>query len=57
MFVGDSPDADIAGAQQVGMKAVWFPNGATWPADSGTRPDAEISSLLQIVDLFDGWTW
>ena len=55
MFVGDSPDADIIGAQQVGMKAVWFPNGAPWPDDTPGRPDAEIASLRQVTALFDDW--
>ena len=33
IFIGDSPTADIAGAQGVGMKTIWFPNGAVWPAE------------------------
>ena len=56
MFVGDSPDADIIGAQQVGMKAVWFPNGAAWPDNTFRRPDAEIASLSQVAALFDDWS-
>lgn len=48
VFVGDSPTADVSGAQTVGMKSVWFPNGAIWPTDLPTRADAEIQSLSEL---------
>ena len=49
VFVGDAPISDISGAQNAGMKAVWFPNGATWPSDLDTSPDAEIGSLSDFI--------
>lgn len=48
VFVGDSPTTDIVGAKQVGMKTVWFPNGAVWPDNLSTKADAEIQSLSEL---------
>jgi len=48
IFVGDSPTADMVGAIGVGMKTIWFPNGAIWPENIALRPDAEIQSLTEI---------
>lgn len=48
VFVGDSPTADIVGAKQVGMKTVWFPNGAIWPYDLPVNADAKIQSLSEL---------
>lgn len=53
VFVGDNPNADILGARRVGMKTIWFPNGAAWPSGRSDRPDAEVSSLVQILDVLD----
>ena len=55
VFVGDSPDADILGARAVGMKTIWFPNGAVWPEGERRRPDAQVSSLTEIVGILDAW--
>jgi len=50
IFVGDTAATDIVGAQQSGMKGVWFPNGAKWDVDCSESPDATISSLDEITD-------
>jgi FMN hydrolase / 5-amino-6-(5-phospho-D-ribitylamino)uracil phosphatase len=44
VHVGDHPGDDIAGAQQAGLRAVWFnPGGKVWEGDKA--PDAEDSLL------------
>lgn len=53
LFVGDDLDRDVAGAQGVGMPAVWINRNAEEPRD-GIVPDFEIqqlSDLLQIHSL------
>ncbi|AOZ12960.1 HAD family hydrolase [Pseudomonas lundensis] len=50
VHVGDHPGDDIAGAQQAGLRAVWFnPGGNIWEGD--TRPDAEIGCLSELPQV------
>jgi putative hydrolase of the HAD superfamily len=54
VHVGDHPGDDIAGAQQAGLRAVWFnPAGKAWDADHA--PDAQIRSLTELPGLLAGW--
>lgn len=54
VHIGDHPGDDIAGAQQAGLRAIWFnPAGKTWEAD--TPPDAEIASLTELPALLARW--
>ncbi|MGO2486120.1 MAG: HAD family hydrolase [Pseudomonas taetrolens] len=47
VHVGDHPGDDIAGAQQAGLRAIWFnPGGKHW--DGATPPDAEIGCLSEL---------
>ena len=47
VHVGDHPGDDIAGAQQAGLRAVWFnPGGKHWDGDKA--PDAEIGCLSEL---------
>lgn len=55
IFVGDSPEADMIGARHVGMKTIWFPNGAEWPTIVPDQPDAVITSLSEIGCLVRRW--
>lgn len=55
VHIGDHPGDDIAGAQQAGMRAIWYnPQGKPWDAEK--LPDAEISSLTQLPDVLKGWS-
>jgi HAD superfamily hydrolase (TIGR01549 family) len=50
VHVGDHPGDDIAGAQQAGLRAVWYnPLGKAW--DAPQRPDGEIRSLAALPEL------
>lgn len=54
VHVGDHPGDDIAGAQQAGMRAIWYnPEGKPWEA--AKAPDAEISSLTQLPEVLARW--
>jgi putative hydrolase of the HAD superfamily len=47
VHVGDNPEHDIAGAQDVGMHTVWMnPRAVAWPG--GERADQEIDNLSQL---------
>jgi len=55
VFVGDTPSADMSGAQGAGMRTIWFPNGAIWPDSLSTKADAEIASLPDVLRVLDQW--
>ncbi|QLF92993.1 HAD-IA family hydrolase [Pseudomonas sp. ABC1] len=47
VHIGDDPSNDIAGAQAVGMRAIWFnPAVQDWPLTGG--PDARITNLAEL---------
>jgi putative hydrolase of the HAD superfamily len=54
VHVGDHALDDIAGAQQAGMRAIWFnPKRVAWPHDY--HPDAQIHSLAELPKLLLDW--
>lgn len=54
VHIGDHPGDDIAGAQQAGLRAIWFnPAGKVWEAEKA--PDAEIRSLSELPALLALW--
>lgn len=56
VFVGDNPEADIAGAQAVGMRAVMRIGKKVPPLISGLIvPDGAINSLHELLPLLDEW--
>ena len=56
VFVGDNPIADIAGAQAIGMQAVFRITSPLPPMLSGLIvPDAAINSLEELPPILDGW--
>jgi FMN hydrolase / 5-amino-6-(5-phospho-D-ribitylamino)uracil phosphatase len=54
VHIGDHPGDDIAGAQQAGMRAIWYnPGGKAWEADK--LPDAQINNLTQLPEVLARW--
>ena len=54
VHVGDHALDDIAGAQQAGLRAIWFnPGRIAWQQDY--RPDGEIHSLAELPKLLLDW--
>lgn len=50
MYIGDSPEHDMAGAQAAGLTAVWINRRQrVWPG--GPPPDYEITDLRQLLPL------
>ncbi|MBD1550193.1 HAD family hydrolase [Pseudomonas typographi] len=54
VHVGDNPNDDIAGAQQAGLRAVWY-NPRRCPWEGGAAPDAQIASLAELPALLRRW--
>lgn len=49
VMVGDTPDTDVQGAHQAGLRAVWLNRAhRRWPGNL-TRPDAVIDELGQLL--------
>ena len=50
IHIGDHPHDDVFGAQQVGMRTIWFnPEGHAWTGER--EPDAQVSQISQLPDL------
>lgn len=50
VYVGDSPEHDVAGAQSAGITSVWINRRErNWPG--GPRADYEIKRLTELVDV------
>jgi putative hydrolase of the HAD superfamily len=53
VFVGDRLHDDVAGAKQLGMRAVWVRNDAVPSYE--VEPDGVVDELSELVDLVDRW--
>lgn len=53
--VGDRLDADVLGAQALGMRAVWK-RPASGSESADVRPDATIDSLAELPAILDAWS-
>ncbi|MBX3053563.1 MAG: HAD-IA family hydrolase [Caldilineaceae bacterium] len=51
LFVGDHPEADISGAQTVGMRTVWRKGHLPWPQDFHLQPDYSIDEISELVEF------
>lgn len=55
LFVGDHPEADIAGARATGMRTAWLRRGRSWPESlAETPPDLVVNSLADVVAAAPG---
>lgn len=53
LHVGDHPEEDVAAAQRVGMRAVWFnPERKAWPLEQ-VSPDFELNELSDLPELVE----
>jgi putative hydrolase of the HAD superfamily len=49
VHVGDHPEQDVAAAQAVGMRAIWFnPRREAWPLAG--KPDAQVHTLADLAE-------
>jgi phospholysine phosphohistidine inorganic pyrophosphate phosphatase len=56
-MIGDDVEADVGGAQAVGMHGVLVRTGKfreEWLARSGVEPDAVLDSVADLPDFLDG---
>jgi len=54
VYVGDSPEFDIAGATRAGVRTVWFnPHDKPYP-EGVELPDFEIGDLSEVVGIVEG---
>jgi putative hydrolase of the HAD superfamily len=51
IFVGDTPDADVAGPQNVGMDTIWIDRGAASLPPSVSPPTYTVSSFAEVARL------
>lgn len=50
-MIGDNPSADIGGAAACGARTIWMRMGRAWPDELAFRPDWEVDSFPEGVDL------
>ena len=53
VFVGDSPEIDVLGAQQAGLRGVWISTNGRSAGD--VKPDAVIHHLAELPAVLDQW--
>jgi putative hydrolase of the HAD superfamily len=54
-MVGDNMLADVSGALEVGMRAVWKRNDRPWPKPEGVKPSATIERLAELPAVLRSW--
>jgi putative hydrolase of the HAD superfamily len=55
VMVGDRLDADIGGALDVGIRAVWKKTTYPWPEPEHIKPTASITDLAELLPLLQMW--
>jgi FMN phosphatase YigB (HAD superfamily) len=54
VMVGDDLTRDIRGARKAGIAGIWVNRTGAASAAGDARPDAEITSLLELVQMYRG---
>lgn len=49
-MIGDNPRADVLGARDAGLPAIWVSHGRAWPVDHGARPTT-VESTTAALEL------
>ncbi|WP_010534595.1 HAD family hydrolase [Brachybacterium squillarum] len=49
-MIGDNPRADVLGARDAGLPAIWVSHGRGWPSDHGARPTT-VESTTAALEL------
>jgi putative hydrolase of the HAD superfamily len=52
IFVGDTPEADVVGAQGMGLDVVWIDRGAVPLPPETPAPTHTVASFAGVADLF-----
>lgn len=55
VFVGDYMEADVVGAQNIGMKGVWIDRKRGHENNDAITPDAIIEQLSELLGVLDEW--
>ena len=55
VFIGDSPEHDVVGAQNAGLRAILIRSSERFPNLARAQPDAVIHHLSELPDLLSGW--
>lgn len=55
IFVGDSPEHDVVGAQQAGMRAILIRSSQRFPLPPHVQPDATIHHLSELTAVLRHW--
>lgn len=50
LFVGDNPEADIAGARRAGLRTVWMRNSHWSPAGPADAVCEQLSDLPRLIE-------
>ncbi|MDQ7819259.1 MAG: HAD family hydrolase [Armatimonadota bacterium] len=56
VMVGDTLQADVAGARAVGMRAIWLRPGPPPPEPADPPPDGMAGDLREVIALVEAWS-
>ena len=54
VMVGDSPEHDVGGGRDAGMRTIWVERGP-WPSGLARDYDASVTRLSEVVPLVERW--